>query len=625
MSTKAAKRKIHNPLTLPSHQQATPVIHASNLFQALRTGQVSIDDLLKYADEFAKTGNTQQVDELYINWLAHTNHPLKFVAHFNYGVLLANWGRVEDSVRQYEQAIQLRPAFPQALINLGLAKERNGKNDEAFAHWSAVVSDTPDSDPLAIEMKTTALNHIGRLHEILRNYEQAEAALEKSLVMKPNQGDCIHHWFHLRQKQCKWPILENIPGEVTANQVLKHMSPLASLAHADDPALQMFVGEKIVREKFTFPVNPLTLKGSRYGHDRIRIGYLSGDLCTHAVGLIVPEIFELHNRAQFEIFAYDYSKEDGSPLRQRFKTTIENFNSIAGLTDEQAAMKIRADEIDILVDLHGLSLGLRAGILAQRPAPIQMTYLGYIGSTMMPYVDYVITDKYCLPDDLLPYYSEKPLFLDRCCLPTDRKKHVDPTPSREAVGLPPDKFIYATFNNSYKLNEAHFSTWVRLLKRVENSVLWIVDDNPWATQNLRNFVARQGIAPERLIFTPRVTPSQYLARMPLADVFLDNHPYNAGSTASDILWMGVPMVTLSGKTFVSRMAGSMLHHAGVPELIASTPAEYEEIAVSLNGNPQKLQEIRSTLLSQRQPGGSFDMGLFTRSLEQQLLQVYRAV
>jgi predicted O-linked N-acetylglucosamine transferase (SPINDLY family) len=228
-----------------------------------------------------------------------------------------------------------------------------------------------------------------------------------------------------------------------------------------------------------------------------------------------------------------------------------------------------------------------------------------------------------LPEELLPYYSEKPLFLDHCCLPTDRKKHVDPTPDREAVGLPSDKFIYATFNNSYKLNQSHFSTWVRILKRVENSVLWIVDDNPWATQYLKNFVASHSVSPERLVFTPRVPPSQYLARMPLADVFLDNHPYNAGSTASDILWMGVPMVTLSGRTFVSRMAGSMLHHAGVPELIASTPAHYEEIAVALSSLPQKLQEIRGRLLAQRQPGGSFDMGLFTRSLEQQLMIAYR--
>ncbi len=620
MSTKAAKRKLPTPL----HVHNKPVaVSAGNLFQAIRAGQVSIDDLIKHADEFGKAGNTQTIDQLYTEWLAHNQHPLKFVAHFNYGVLLANWGRVADSINQYEQAIQLRPGFPQALINLGLAKERDGKNEEAFRHWNTVVADTPDNDPLAVDMKTTALNHIGRVHEILRNYDQAEAALEKSLLLKPNQGDCIHHWFHLRQKQCKWPILEQIPGMVTANQVLKHMSPLASLAHADDPGLQMFVGEKIVREKFTFPVTPLTATGSRYGHDRIRIGYLSGDLCTHAVGLIVPEIFELHDRSKFEIFAYDYSKEDGSQLRQRFKTNIENFTSIAGLSDEQAAIRIRADEIDILIDLHGLSLGLRAAILAQRPAPIQMTYLGYIGTTMMPYIDYVITDKYCLPEELLPYYSEKPLFLDHCCLPTDRKKHVEPTPDREAVGLPRDKFIYATFNNSYKLNQSHFSTWVRILKRVENSVLWIVDDNPWATQNLKNFVASHSVSPERLVFTPRVPPSQYLARMPLADVFLDNHPYNAGSTASDILWMGVPMVTLSGRTFVSRMAGSMLHHAGVPELIASTPAHYEEIAVALSSLPQKLQEIRGRLLAQRQPGGSFDMGLFTRSLEQQLMIAYR--
>ena len=332
--------------------------------------------------------------------------------------------------------------------------------------------------------------------------------------------------------------------------------------------------------------------------------------------MILPELFELHDRSQFEIYAYDYSKEDGTALRARYKQSIEHFVSIQGLTDQQAAARIRADEIDILVDLHGLSQGLRAAIMGMRPAPIQATYLGYIGTTMMPYIDYVITDKFCFTSAMESYYSEAPILLDRCCLPTDRKRAIDPTPTRSEVGLPNDKFIFATFNNSYKLNEKMFTSWMNILKRVPNSILWIVDDNEWATKNLKDYAASQGVYEDRLLFTPRVLPSQYLARMPLADMFLDNHPYNAGSTATDILWMGTPMVTLAGVTFVSRMPGSMLHYSRLDELIANDHADYEERAVALAGQPNKLAEIRQRLLAQRQPNGAFDMNQFTQNLQQ---------
>jgi predicted O-linked N-acetylglucosamine transferase (SPINDLY family) len=382
----------------------------------------------------------------------------------------------------------------------------------------------------------------------------------------------------------------------------------------------MFVGNRIVKEKFIFPQNitPLADRES-YGHSKIRIGYLSGDLCSHAVGFLMPEIFELHDRERFEIYAYDYSKEDGTHTRLRIKHSTEHFTSIQNLTDQQAANKIRQDEIDILVDLHGLSQGLRPGILAQRPARVQMTYLGYIGTTMMPYLDYVITDKYCFNDDLAKYYSERPLLLDRCCIPTDRKRLVSEVPTKASQGLPEDKFIFATFNNAYKMNRPMFSSWMRILQQVPNSILWIVEDNPWAGENLKQEAARSGVDISRLIFAQRVIPPEYLARMKLVDLFLDNHPYNAGSTASDIAWMGAPMITLSGKTFVSRMAGSILHHSGLSGLITHSYEQYEALAITLSSRPDLLQAIKLQLAQQHAEGGAFDMKLFTRDLEEKYL------
>jgi predicted O-linked N-acetylglucosamine transferase (SPINDLY family) len=617
MSTKAATRKkipqiINQSVLSPSTGSVSPL-------QMARSGAMSLDDLIKTADEWQKEGRASDVDELYSTWIDGTSSPYKFVACFNYGVLLAGWGRDQDAIRVYEKAIALNPLFAHARVNLGLTMERIGQANKAFEYWKQIVENPEVSNAAGTEMLTTALNHIGRLNEVQRNYAEAESALAKSLKINPNQHDALHHWFHLRQKQCKWPVLEAL-DDVTENMILNAMSPLAALAYDDDPAFQMHVAEKIVREKFTYNTTPLADRVS-YGHQKIRVGYLSGDLCTHAVGLILPELFEIHDRARFEIYAYDYSREDGSPLRKRYKQNIEHFNPIQALSDHQAALKIREDEIDILVDLHGLSLGLRAAIMAQRPAPVQMTYLGYIGTTMMPYIDYVITDRYCFHKDLGKYYSEKPLLLDHCCLPTDRKKNVDQTPTRQDIGLPDNKFIFATFNNSYKLNEKMFRCWAQILHRLPESVLWIVDDNPWATGNLKTFAAECGIDSSRLIFTERVPPSAYLARMPLADIFLDNHPYNAGSTASDIMWMGVPMITLSGKTFVSRMAGSMLHYAGLDELIAANHQEYVTLAVELASDQARLTTIRKKLLAQRETGGAFDMEKFTRNLEDKYAQV----
>jgi len=616
MSTKAAARQKNETIT-PAQQSWESTLHQ------IRMDRLNIDQIIELADQLNKAGDTARVDQAYALWIETSKSPLKFVACFNYGVMLANWNRDDDAIRIYKLAIEINPGFAQPRVNLGLALERKGLQEEAVHEWRQVVDDPRVADASVVEMKTTALNHVGRLREIQRNYDAAENALTESLALNPNQTDALHHWFHLRQKQCKWPAVKEI-HKVTKNQIICAMSPLACLAHSDDPVFQMFVGNRIVREKFTFPLAPLT-DGKKYGHKKIRIGYLSGDLCTHAVGLILPEIFEQHDRNQFEIYAYDYSREDGTPLRQRYKTVIENFVSISAMTDLQAAQKIRQDEIDILVDLHGLSLGIRAGILAQRPATIQMTYLGYIGTTMMPYIDYVITDKFCLPEEQRTYYSEKPLYLDRCCLPTDRKRVIDALPTKESVGLPTDKFIYATFNNAYKLNPDMFACWMRILKRVPESVLWIVDDNPWATQNLKDNAQANGVDPSRLIFTPRVHTSSYLARMELVDVFLDNHPYNAGSTASDIMWMGTAMVTLAGKTFVSRMAGSMLHHCGLEGLIAHNHAHYEELAVTLSTRKDILQNVRARLHAQRQPGGAFDMTEFTRNLESKYLDTVRQI
>ncbi len=576
-----------------------PATDAKDAWQRLienaKNDAVSITDMIREAEALKLNNDFERSKLLFETWLKHSSSPHKFVAWFNFGVILFAQGDKAYAKKAYESALQIKPDFFQAKINLGTTLEAEGDVDAALAIWEKIVA-----DPVSVstpEFLILSLNNIGRVREIRREYSAAEDALKKSLALNPKQQDVIHHLVHLRQKQCKWPVLDELPG-VSQNQMLRSMSPLAMLAHTDDPGLQLLAAENFINRKLKCTEDHLC-KGRKYQHTRLRIGYMSADLCAHAVGLLMPEIFEHHDKARFEIFVYDYGREVGPKIRQRFKNAIEHFRPISSLSDKQVADLVLADEIDILIDMHGLSAGTRPGVLALRPAPIQATYLGYIGTTAMPWIDYVIADPFSLPESLLPYFSEKPLYLETSFLPGDTQRDIGKAVTRAEVGLPEDAFVFASFNNTYKLNQEMFACWMQILGEVENSVLWTVDDNPWATDNLKQEAKKLGIDPARLIFSPRVPPEDFLARIPLADLFLDNYPYNAGSTANDVLWMGLPMLTLSGNSFVSRMAGSLMTAAGCDELITYDFDSYIQKAISLSADAAQLQDLRQRLIARR--------------------------
>ncbi len=601
-------------MNMLAHAEKTPLVEASwraTLEQA-RSGAMTLEGLIRTTESLKAELEGARVREIFDTWLQYSDSPHKFVAWFNYGVMLFAVGDRSGARRAYEQAVQLKPDFIQARLNLGTVSEAEGDSAAALAIWTEIVNESG----VASDLMVLALNNIGRLKETLRDYDEAEAALRKSLLINPQQQDVIHHFLHLRQKQCKWPVLQPLPG-ISQSQMIRAMSPLSMLAHTDDSALQLLAAENFVRRKLKVTEGHLCA-GKQYRHSRLRIGYLSGDLCAHAVGLLMPEVFEHHDRDRFEIFVYDYSREVGPEIRQRIREASQHFRPVGQMSDEQAARLIAADEIDILIDMHGLSAGTRPGIFALRPAPIQATWLGYIGTTALPWIDYVIADRFALPERLLPLFSEKPLYVDPTFLPSDSRRKVGRSVSRKDLGLPEDKFIFASFNNTYKLNPAMFSSWMEILKSVDNSVLWTIDDNPWATENLKHEAAVRGIDPLRLIFSPRVPPEDYLARIPLADLFLDNHPYNAGSTANDVLWMGLPMLTLAGQSFVSRMAGSLIRSAGCDELIVDNHAAYVQRAIALAGDPVILKDIRRRLAARRE---HHDPRAFVQALEQQLLKV----
>lgn len=558
-----------------------------------QSGQLGIDQLFQSCENLQASGNVQGAIALYQTWIEHTESPHKALAMFNLGSLMQSQGDLQGTIAVYQQCIALQPHLSQAHINLGLLYEKLGQLEVALQQWSNVVANGLLSESTDTGMQVVALNHIGRVHENKKNYDLAEQALQKSLQLDPKQPGVIQHWVHIRQKACKWPVYTELPN-ITRNDMLMATSPLAMLALTDDPVQQLLTAHAFVGRTYGFKEEFLS-KGRKYQHDRVRIGYVSGDLCVHAVGLLLPELLEGHDRSKFDIYGYDFSPEDSTAHRERLKKSFTHLRSIHTLTDRQVAEQVLADEIDVLIDLHGLSSGARPGIFALHPAPKQGTYLGFIGTTGMPWFDFVIADRYVLPEELTPYFTEKALYLDGSFIPLTR----DETPIREAsrseFALPEHAFVMAAFGNVYKITEEMFNVWLNILKDAPNSVLWLMDDNKATTHQLRTYAQQKGADLNRIIFTGRAAHMEYLAKLRLADVFLDNYPYNCGSTTRDVANAGLPMVTLHGRTMVSRMGLSIQQALGSAELIASNPTDYRNIVLNLSNNSDKRQALKQTI------------------------------
>ncbi|MCV2357246.1 acetylglucosamine transferase [Paucibacter sp. B2R-40] len=584
-----------------------------------RSGAMELSVLMEKADKLQREGLVDAAIVLYQNWTTHTKSVLLHVACYNLGTLLGSRNRHAEAEQIYATALALSPTFTQARLNLGHQLEHLGRIEEALGEWRTVFED-PSLDranPAVLELVLHALNNSARLLETQRRLAESQALMRQSLTLKARQGDVIQHYVHIRQKQCDWPVYQAV-GDVTHNQLLVGTSLLAMLSASDDPALQLMAAQRFVHEKvLVYKDRPLhelaTARQPRKG--RIKIGYLSGDLCMHAVGLLTPELFELHDRDRFEVYAFCWSREDGTAQRARILKAMDHHVRLAGVDDLTAARLIAEAGIDILVDLQGLTSGARPNILAYRPAPIQVSYLGLPGTSALPGVDWIIADRFVMPPEYLPYCTERPIYLPNCYQVSDRQREVGPAPCREQYGLPENAFVYCSFNNNHKFNEEVFSSWMRILEQVPGSVMWLLADNEWAKANMLRVAAEHNVLEERLIFAPRAAPPDYLARFALADLFLDTFPYNAGTTASDCLWMGTPILTRSGRSYISRMAGSLLSAVGLPDLITFSLAEYEGRAVQLGQNPARIESYKRYLREQGRSSALFDIPAVVRDLE----------
>ena len=540
--------------------------------------------------------------------------------HGNLGVVFKVQGRLEEAAARFRRALELKPDYAEAHNNLGNALQDQGKLDEALACYRRAL----ELDPGYVD----AHNNLGNVLRDQGKLEEAIAAFRRAVELRPSYAASLGSVIHALQHLCRWEELKRLPERAIEiverdgdGHVASPMLPFTflTLPVATTAEQQLRCARQWADRQLTANSGPV--RGVAYARpvapkSKITVGYLSADYHCHATAWLIAELFEKHDRRRFAVNGYSYGPMSCGPTRQRLAAALDRFVDLKDDSFLRAAERIAADGVDILVDLKGYTKGARTEILALRPAPIQVNYLGYPGTMGADFMDYILVDDYIVPADQQPFFAEKLVHLPGCYQVNDSRREVSGrTPSREECGLPAEGFVFCSFNNSYKITPEMFDVWARLLQAVPGSVLWLLEGNRFVSANLHREAAARGVASGRLVMAPRLPLAEHLARHRLADLFLDTFPVTAHTTASDALWVGCPVLTLAGKTFVSRVAGSLLRTVGLAELVVASLEEYEATALQLARDPRKLADLRVRLEANRTACGLFDGAAFARKVE----------
>jgi predicted O-linked N-acetylglucosamine transferase (SPINDLY family) len=584
-----------------------------------QTNTAPLTQMIAVASQLTQAGQWQQARQVYQSWIEHNpENPQLYVACFNCASLDTMAKDQAAAAASLNRAIALNPDFIPAYINLGRVCEESGAADRAVELWRLAASRAAPITGSSVNYAVTALTQMARVLTGAQQSELAEEAFHHCLGINPRQPDIIEQYTALRLAQCKWPI--TAPTEfLDRKALLGGINPLSMAAYTDDPLLQLASGYRYVkRSAWDAPHNgesdrrhaPIDLTGRR-----LRIGYVSSDLRDHAIGYLMAELFELHDKKNVEIFAYYCGPASTSALTHRIKAAVEHWVDVREMSDDDAAKRIAADGIDILVDVNGHTRDSKTGVFARRCAPVQVNWLGYPGSMGSPYHHYIIADDWIIPPSSELYYSEKVLRLP-CYQPNDRKRPIAAEPpTRASAGLPDNAFVFCCFNGTHKISRFTFERWMTILGQVPDSVLWLLDTSEKTRARLREMAEKKGVAGSRLVFAPKMPNAQHLARYPLADLFLDSAPYGAHTTASDALWMGVPVLTLSGRCFASRVCGSLVRSAGLGDLVCEQADEYIARAVALASDRPAIARYKARLREGRDSCVLFDTNLLTSRLE----------
>ena len=548
---------------------------------------------------------------------ALTIRPGYALALYNRGNALHDLKRPEEALTSYDRALAIKPDHAEAHYNRGNVLQALKRSNEALASYDRALTIRPDY--------AEALNNGGNALLDLQRPADAVRTFRRLLEVAPDHEFARGSMFFSQLRCCDWThydlTVKKIADDVAAGR--RAALPFAFLMMSRSPAAQLRCAQIYARHKYPPPHPPLR-QGERYGHDRIRIAYLSANFHEHAIAYLMADLFETHDKARFETTAISFGRVTAGKMRERLTACFDQFVDVRNESDRSVAALVRDLEIDILIDLMGYTLESRPGITACRPAPIQVNYLGYPGTMGTHCIDYIIADRFVIPEDHQAYYTEKVAYLPHYYPVNDAKPYfAERTPSRSEFGLPPDGFVFCCFNNNYKITPEIFDIWMRLLHKVDGSVLWLLADNDTASRNLRREAEKRGIESRRLIFAPRVRLEDHLARNRVADLFLDTPIYNAHTTAGDALWAGLPVVTCLGSTLVGRVAASLLHAAGLPELVTPSPDLYESCALRLATDGDALADIRARLAHNQGSYPLFDPQRFRRHIEAAYLTMWQ--
>ena len=529
-------------------------------------------------------------------------------AFCNRGIVLSKLRQFNEALTSYDRAIALNRDYADAFNNRGTVFYDMGRFEEALASYDKAIAFKPD-DAEALKNRGNTLSKLGRFD--LVNYN-------KAFALKPDLNLLEGARLYAKMRICDW---SNFDGDVS--HLIAAIAgggcasePFVLLSTPSESALHRKCAELYAADKCSSAPPPLW-RGERYSHDRIRVAYISADFRDHPVSHLLANMFERHDRARFETIAISFGPDDQSEMRTRLKGAFERFIDVDGKSDRDAARLMRELEVDIAIDLMGFTSNCRPAIMTFRPAPIQAAYLGYPGTMGVNFIDYIIADPFVIREDQRQHYSEQVVYLPDAYVGYDTTREIsEPPPTRADLGLPENGFVFCAYNSNYKITPHIFDIWMRLLREVAGSVLWLSGANAFAISNLQREAQARGIDPNRLVFAPRVKRIEdHLARYRVADLFLDTLPYNAHTTAGDALWAGLPVVTCAGNTFASRVAGSLLNAVGLPELITHSLNDYEALALKLARDPALLAALKQKLARHRETDPLFNTARFARHIE----------
>ena len=587
------------------------------------------------------------------------------ITHYNRGNVLYELGNIDLALASYDKAIQYQIDYSEAYYNRGniffdlknfaeallcydKALEYNNEFAEAFYNRGNVLYELRNNN---IDINQgVALTEFDCLDECLKNYdkaiaikpdyaeaylnrgsvleelgriEQAIISYEHAIRFKPNLDFLFGMSINARNRICNWMEYHenNIKLLAKIEENKNAIPPFTALAIFDLPYIHKIAADLWTKSKF--PSLTISDLPKYTKHNRIKLGYYSADFHNHATSILMAEFFELHDKENFEIFAFSFGPDKNDEMRQRVVRAFDHFIDVRLKSDMDIALLSRSMEIDIAIDLKGFTLGSRTGIFAYRCAPVQVSYLGYPGTMCSDYIDYLIADKTLIPVESHKHYSEKIIYLPNTYQVNDSKRKIsNKSFTRKELGLPESGFVFCCFNNSYKITPDIFDCWMRILKAVDGSVLWLLEGHNTVVQNLQNEAELRGVQASRLIFAKRMPPPEHLARHQTADLFLDTLPYNAHTTASDALWSGLPVLTRIGDSFAGRVAASLLVAIDMPELIAFTKSEYESKAIELATNSEIFNKLKSKLLANKLSTPLFDAQLFSDHMQKGYQMIY---